>query len=782
MIDSMSVYTPTIRKYAIVALVFWTLTLVISLSWSLHEVEVNRRNNLLAGGRAFFQQAVLTRAWNANHGGVYVPVNSLTQPNPFLKTPKREIRDQGGVVYTKVNPAFMTREIAEIASRQNGIQFHITSLNPLRPQNIAKPWEVKALRLFECGKTEFSAFNKYHTLFRYMAPLKVTKNCLPCHRQQGYKVGDIRGGISVSFPVSGSSGNIAIYIGHATVYLVGLLGLLFGTRLLFASQQKLVSAMQKADAASKAKSDFLANMSHEIRTPMNGILNMLDLALDTKLSAEQQRLLHIAKQSSDGLLGILNDILDFSKIEAGRLELKCHAFCLASVLNDVINTFLVRAAEKSIQLRYELSPKISEVLVGDPLRLRQILMNLVSNGIKFTNDGMVVVKARLESAADTQIVVHFTVNDTGVGIPKDKQEKVFSSFCQADNSITKQYGGTGLGLTICRQLVHLMGGRIWLESQPGQGSNFHFSIPFSVASQEEVTACQIRETAPEKHHLVPSLKILLVDDNELNRLVASMMLTKAGAHIRSAVNGLEALRFLAREHFDLVLMDMQMPIMDGLTATVMIRRAEAGESVPDEEHLDVFCELAEKIRHQHVTIVAMTANAFDGVKEECLAAGMNDYLVKPFKLADLDEIIGRFFDQPPSGSRKVAGALSRSREKIPEKKAISDKAKMHLRQVYHLADEQIEMIMERTAVSVREVLAVALEAVEKQDFDRLATAAHTLKGTLFNLGLNDWADKIAVVELGAKEKKQLAFRELVQEMYVGLAFLLENETHPGKKS
>ncbi len=239
----MSLHIP-IRKYFFSALILWTLTVAFSLYCSLQGLAEQRKNNLLAGGRAFFQQAVLTRAWNAGHGGVYVPVTDQTRPNKYLKIKKREIEDQDGVVYTKINPAYMTRQIAEIAERQQGVKFHITSLMPLRPENMAKPWEVKALLLFERGKPEYSTFNEDHTLLRYMAPLKVTQNCLTCHRAQGYKLGDIRGGISVTFPIPDSEDNHSIYIGHAAVYLVGLLGLLVGTFLLSESQKKVIASIR----------------------------------------------------------------------------------------------------------------------------------------------------------------------------------------------------------------------------------------------------------------------------------------------------------------------------------------------------------------------------------------------------------------------------------------------------------------------------------------------------------------------------------------------------------
>lgn len=764
----MFIFNSAIRRYTLLTLFFWSIILAFSLVWSLHEAEVSRKDNLLAGGRAFYQQAVLTRAWNAGHGGVYVPVDERTQPNSYLKSLKREIRDEDGVVYTKINPAFMTRQISEIATRRQGVKFHITSLKPIRPENKAEDWERRALKFFDTGGLEFSSFNAENTLFRYMAPLHVSEACLPCHAFQGYKVGDIRGGISVTFPLPALGKKKSIFVSYFIVYFVGCAGILFGAHLLSASRKKVVAAMERAEAANRAKSAFLANMSHEIRTPMNGVLNMISLALETDLSAEQRRLLDISRQSADSLLAILNDILDFSRIEAGRLELDDHPFAVEKVVEGVVHACLISAADKNIKLSYEHGAGIPAVLLGDSLRLRQILLNLVGNGIKFTSVGSVIIKTRLQSLSPEKAVIHFTVSDTGMGISLEKQETVFSSFSQADSSITREYGGTGLGLAICRQLVALMDGEIRLESEEGRGSDFHCILSFDLAGEEDVVRLKAEKTEGASSLSVGPLHILLVEDNELNRLVASMLLSREGHQVTFADNGLEALRCLAVTSFDLILMDMQMPVMDGLTATGLIRLAEQGKQPVVKEYGDLLKDLAEKIEGTHIPIVAMTANALVGARKECFAAGMDDYLTKPFQPEDVLAMLTRFFGSSEKQQRKGKKKEAVLQKKQPLEKVSAAMARDHLQKTYHLSDEQISQLLSSTGQVIRETLDGAEKAAEDGDLEMLGVAAHKLKGTLLNLGFDGLAARVLAVERGAKGKKQMDYVADLVEIRAGL--------------
>ena len=380
--------------------------------------------------------------------------------------------------------------------------------------------------------------------------------------------------------------------------------------------QELATAMERAQAADRAKSQFLANVSHEIRTPMNGILGMAQVLGQTPMSDHQQAMLDIMSESGNSLVQIMNDILDISKIEAGKLELEKVEFDLNDILNSVSGLWRLRAEEKGLALTLETTPEVCRRFVGDPTRIRQVLGNIVSNAIKFTETGAVVVRVAEESGMGEATNLLFEVADTGPGISPEALDRLFTPFTQADESVTRRYGGTGLGLAISRQLCEMMGGRISATSTLGEGSCFQFQ--FSVRSPETAAAPNVERAQSTVAGDRP-VHILIAEDNMTNRMVLDAMLSRTGAVCTMVENGQKALEAWERERFDLVLMDVQMPVMNGIDATRLLRSREASLSRP------------------HTPVIGVTANVMAHQIKDYTAAGMDDHLAKPIHAPTLYE-------------------------------------------------------------------------------------------------------------------------------------------------
>lgn len=536
--------------------------------------------------------------------------------------------------------------------------------------------------------------------------------------------------------------------------LTGIMGVAIDITDFKKNEAELKSAIVESEASSKIKEQFLANMSHEIRTPIHGIISLTQFIMNTSLTSDQINYLELIKKSADTLLVIVNDILDLSKIDSGKMTFEEVLFNLKDTIQTSVAAFIPKTIEKNIQIRTKLSPDLPEYITGDPVRLTQIINNLLGNAVKFTDKGFVSIGAGIKENNGEYTIIEFTIRDSGIGIHPHKIGSIFESFTQANSDITRKYGGTGLGLNITKQLVERQNGTIQVESLIDAGTTFTINIPYKIVNEKDITISPINTKVEQI--ITKELNILVAEDHDINRFIIAKMLNEWGFKHDFATTGTEAVDLASKKNYDLILMDVEMPGMNGYRATEIIRS-----------------ELTDPIKS--VPILAMTGNAMNGERERCLNCGMNNYISKPFKPQELKNMIVLLTD---ATGEQVESQEMKIKDNIENQSKIIDLN--FLREISDNNDsffkEFISMFLENTLKSILDMQ----DAVDSLDWEKLRQASHKVKPSFNYVGLKELNLKAARIEELSKnksgleeiksylnfisEKVKIAFKELEEEI------------------
>lgn len=882
-----------LKIYAWVAALVWGLALALSYWINVsHQREVTLEV-ALASARASYSKDLAFRHWVSSHGGVYVPITEDTPPNPYLEVPNRDVTTDSGQELTLLNPAYAYRQLLNEHSAFFGIYGRLTSLRPINPENLADPWERRALMAIEEGKTQ-EVFEIRHlkesVILRFLRPVYIEPGCLACHAKQGYQIGDVRGAISLSIPMqryleleAQSVLNHRIY--HLILLLVGfvVIGWIYWRswndlaqlieaetslaqhheRLEGAVEQRTAEAEEarkRAEEASASRSAFVASMSHEIRTPLSGVIGVANLLADTELKPEQREYLETILYSGEYLLMIVNEVLDLSKIEAGKLNIRLMPTEPRKLIEETLDLFALKATETHLEMVAHLDPKVPRAVHLDRTRVRQVLVNLLGNALKFTETGQIKVSLQMGPAIDRETWLKFSVADSGPGIPTDQQNHLFEAFVQGTEH---QERGTGLGLNISKRLVEMMGGRIWAENRPQGGANFCFVLPAKLApspqdpalspdfsalkgrrllllsANEElgaalkdllspyhmslihsgdravlereleagtnlcglavdlrfgqplpfdwierlkakfqalpvmVFAClgdrfdlpegislvrkpfheetllhSLQQTTPHRPNQGPPapglpnlakvypLKILLVEDNQVNQMLAQAMMQKFGFEPDLADNGQVAVEKATAHDYDLIFMDIRMPVLNGVEASKRILAALPPERQP--------------------IIVALTANLLAEDRETYEQAGMRGLLPKPITPKEVGSALS-YWARTLKKQRHLAH-LERPENNPP----LINQAVLHSR--LNVGGNFFESLRDQYQLMAPRLIEGMSQATHQGDDLGCMTEAHQLGGLSKNIGADQMAALCYQIEVAAHDNDLQQVAGLLLEM------------------